>query len=89
MGFLYATGTSVPISQARALVHYTIGALGDSDFAQMALAYRYWAGVTLPSSCSKAMDLYMKVAHKGEFLLIVITINIKMKIGMLCLIKLP
>ncbi|CAH0728616.1 unnamed protein product, partial [Brenthis ino] len=64
MGFLYATGIGVPVSQAKALVHYTMGALGDSDYAQMALAYRHWAGVTLPSSCPKAMDLYMKVAHK-------------------------
>lgn len=66
MGFLYGTGVGVPVSQARALVHYTLGSLGGSDYAQMALAYRHWAGVTLPSSCSKAMDLYMKVAHKGE-----------------------
>ncbi|KAM3959331.1 HMG-coA reductase degradation 3 [Aphomia sociella] len=64
MGFLYATGTSVPVSQAKALVHYTLGAAGDSDFAQMALAYRHWAGVTVPSSCPKALDLYMKVAAK-------------------------
>ncbi|KAI8424794.1 hypothetical protein MSG28_006726 [Choristoneura fumiferana] len=64
MGFLYATGTAVPVSQAKALVHYTLGALGDSTYAQMALGYRYWAGVTVPSSCQKAMDLYMKVAAK-------------------------
>lgn len=68
MGFLYATGTSVPVSQARALVHYTLGAIANSDYAQMALAYRYWAGVTLPASCEKAMDLYMKVAHKGNII---------------------
>ncbi|XP_026743235.1 protein sel-1 homolog 1 isoform X1 [Trichoplusia ni] len=64
MGFLYATGIAVPVSQAKALVHYTMGALGDSDYAQMALAYRYWSGNTVPSSCPKAMDLYMKVASK-------------------------
>ncbi|CAH2044650.1 unnamed protein product, partial [Iphiclides podalirius] len=64
MGFLYATGLGVTVSQARALVHYTFGMLGGSDYAQMALAYRYWAGVTVPSSCPKAMELYMKVATK-------------------------
>ncbi|XP_075983312.1 HMG-coA reductase degradation 3 [Anticarsia gemmatalis] len=64
MGFLYATGIAVPVSQAKALLHYTLGALGDSDYAQMALAYRYWSGNTVPSSCHKAMDLYMKVASK-------------------------
>ncbi|XP_050354285.1 protein sel-1 homolog 1 isoform X2 [Nymphalis io] len=64
LGFLYATGVGVGVSQARALLHYTLGALGDSDYAQMALAYRHWAGVTLPSSCPKAMELYMSVAQK-------------------------
>lgn len=64
MGFLYATGIAVPVSQGKALLHYTLGALGDSDYAQMALAYRYWSGNTVPSSCPKAMDLYMKVASK-------------------------
>lgn len=64
MGFLYATGIAVPVSQGKALVHYTMGAIGDSDFAQMALAYRHWSGITVPSSCPKAMDLYMKVAAK-------------------------
>lgn len=70
MGFLHATGLGVPVSQARALVHYTLGALADSEHAQMALAYRHWAGVTLPASCPKAMDLYMKVAAKGNSVLI-------------------
>nr|XP_026498940.1 protein sel-1 homolog 1 isoform X1 [Vanessa tameamea]XP_026498941.1 protein sel-1 homolog 1 isoform X1 [Vanessa tameamea] len=64
LGFLHATGVGVPVSQARALLHYTLGALGDSDYAQMALAYRHWAGATLPGSCPRAMELYMKVAHK-------------------------
>ncbi|KAH9642969.1 hypothetical protein HF086_013530 [Spodoptera exigua] len=64
LGFLYATGIAVPVSQAKALVHYTMGAIGDSDFAQMALAYRYWSGNTVRMSCLKAMDLYMRVASK-------------------------
>ncbi|KAJ2938511.1 hypothetical protein O0L34_g13007 [Tuta absoluta] len=64
MGFLYATGIGVPVSQAKALVHYTLGSLGDSDYAQMSLAYRHWAGITVPASCPKAMDIYMKVAAK-------------------------
>ncbi|GBP24427.1 Protein sel-1 homolog 1 [Eumeta japonica] len=61
---MYATGFGLPVSQAKALVHYTMGALGDSTFAQMALAYRYWSGATVPSSCPKALDLYMKAAAK-------------------------
>ncbi|KAG7297630.1 hypothetical protein JYU34_018342 [Plutella xylostella] len=64
LGFMYATGTGVPVSQARALVHYTAGALAGSTYSQMALAYRYWAGHTLRASCHDALTLYMKVAAK-------------------------
>ncbi|KPI92071.1 Protein sel-1-like 1 [Papilio xuthus] len=60
----HGTGLGVSVSQARALLHYTLGALAGSDFAQMALAYRHWAAVTVPASCPKAMQLYMKVAAK-------------------------
>lgn len=66
VGFLHAAGLGVGVSQARALLHYTLGALGGSDFAQMALAYRHWAAVGVPASCPKAMQLYMKVAAKGR-----------------------
>lgn len=66
LGFLYATGIAVNASQARALVHYTFGAIGGSSWAQMALGYRYWSGVTVPASCEKALDFYRKVANKGE-----------------------
>lgn len=66
MGFLYATGIGVPVSQAKALVHYTVGAIGDSTFAQMALAYRHWAGHTVPASCPAALQLYARVAQKGK-----------------------
>ncbi|KOB64433.1 putative Sel1l protein, partial [Operophtera brumata] len=64
MGFLYASGIAVPVSQPKALVHYNLGALGHSSYAQMALAYRHWAAVSVPGSCPKALDLYMKVAAK-------------------------
>ncbi|XP_043260848.1 protein sel-1 homolog 1-like [Colletes gigas] len=65
MGFLYATGLGgVNASQAKALLHYTIAALGGDTRAQMALGYRYWAGITTPASCEKALDFYSKVANK-------------------------
>ncbi|VVC88578.1 unnamed protein product [Leptidea sinapis] len=64
LGFLHATGLGVPVSQAKALVYYQMGAIGDSDFAQMALGYRYWQGVTVPNSCNLALQLYMRVASK-------------------------
>ncbi|KAE8744202.1 hypothetical protein FOCC_FOCC009122 [Frankliniella occidentalis] len=64
LGFLFATGISVNASQARALVHYTIAALGGSQWARMALGYRYFAGATVPNSCEKSLDFYRKVANK-------------------------
>ncbi|XP_015597864.1 protein sel-1 homolog 1 [Cephus cinctus] len=65
MGFLYATGLGgVNASQGKALLHYTIGALGRDTRAQMALGYRHWAGVTTPASCERALDFYRKVANK-------------------------
>lgn len=64
---MHATGIGVPVSQAKALVHYMIGAIDGSTFAQMAMAYRFWSGVTVTSSCSKALDFYMKVAGKGLY----------------------
>ncbi|KAG7202762.1 hypothetical protein KM043_009931 [Ampulex compressa] len=65
MGFLYATGLGgVNASQGKALLHYTVAALGGDTRAQMALGYRHSAGVTTPASCEKALDFYRKVANK-------------------------
>ncbi|XP_012242125.1 HMG-coA reductase degradation 3 [Bombus vancouverensis nearcticus] len=65
MGFLYATGLGgVQASQAKALLHYTVAALGGDTRAQMALGYRHWAGITTPASCERALDFYRKVANK-------------------------
>ncbi len=57
---MHASGIGFNVSQARAIVHYTMAALGDNSFAQMALAYRYWAGVSVPISCEKALEFYRK-----------------------------
>ncbi|KAF5291355.1 hypothetical protein FQA39_LY03506 [Lamprigera yunnana] len=64
LGFLYATGLSVNISQAKALVYYTFAAMDGSTWAQMALGYRYWSGVTVAPSCERALDYYRVVADK-------------------------
>lgn len=65
MGFLYATGLGgVNASQPKALLHYTVAALGGDTRAQMALGYRHWAGVTTPASCERALDFYREVANK-------------------------
>ena len=62
-GFLHATGTSVNSSQSKALLHYSFAAFGGSSFAQMALGYRYWAGVGVATSCEKALDYYRRVVR--------------------------
>ncbi|KAK4884553.1 hypothetical protein RN001_000824 [Aquatica leii] len=64
LGFLYATGLGVHVSQAKALVYYTFAALDGNTWAQMALGYRYWSGVTVAPSCEKALDYYRIVADK-------------------------
>lgn len=65
MGFLFATGIGgVNASQGKALLHYTIAALGGDVRAQMVMGYRHWAGVTTPASCERALDFYRKVAKK-------------------------
>ncbi|EZA53681.1 hypothetical protein DMN91_007770 [Ooceraea biroi] len=65
LGFLYATGIGgVNASQGKALLHYTIAALGGNTRAQMVMGYRHWAGVTTPASCERALDYYRKVAKK-------------------------
>lgn len=66
MGFLYASGLAVNVSQAQALVYYTFAALGGNTWAQMALGYRYWSGITVAPSCEKALDFYRQVADKGK-----------------------
>lgn len=63
---MYAAGIGVNVSQPKALIHLTIGALGNSTWGQMALGYRYWAGVTVPAACDKALYFYRKVATKGN-----------------------
>ncbi|XP_062538412.1 protein sel-1 homolog 1-like [Armigeres subalbatus] len=64
LGLMYATGIGFNVSQSKALVYYTMAALGDNSWAQMALGYRSWAGVGVPNSCETALDFYRKVATK-------------------------
>lgn len=61
---MYSTGIGVNASQAKALVHYTVAALADNTWAQMALGYRYSFGITVSSNCEKALSYYRRVAKK-------------------------
>jgi len=62
LGFFYATGTQHNSSQSKALLHYTFGAFGGSNWAQMALGYRHFSGSGVAASCEKALDYYRRVA---------------------------
>ncbi|KAK9875383.1 hypothetical protein WA026_007778 [Henosepilachna vigintioctopunctata] len=64
LGFLYSSGFAVNVSQAKALVHYTFGAIGGNIWAQMIMGYRYWSGVTVTPTCEMSLDYYRKVAEK-------------------------
>lgn len=65
MAFLYAVGLHVPVSQAKALVHYVMAAVGGNVLAQLALGYRYFAGATVAYSCEKSLEYYKAVANNG------------------------
>lgn len=66
LGLMYATGLGVEPSQAKALIYYSIAAIGGDVFAQMALAYRYWSGISVMPSCESALVYYQKVAKAVE-----------------------
>ena len=66
LGLLHATGTHANSSQSKALLHYSFAAFGGSSFAQMAMGYRYWAGVGVATSCEKALDYYRRVVRMNQ-----------------------
>jgi SEL1 protein len=45
VGFMYATGLGGERDQAKATLYYTFAALQGHKPAQMAMGYRYWAGI--------------------------------------------
>lgn len=63
---MHSIGLGVEPSQAKALVYYTFAALSGNTFAQMALAFRHWSGISVMSSCESALNYYRKVAKKVE-----------------------
>ena len=67
LGFMYATGIggAVEPDQAKALLYYTFAAEGGSASADMAVAYRYHAGIGSPKNCDESVHYYKKVADKA------------------------
>ena len=66
LGLMYSIGLGVEPSQAKALIYYTFAASSGNTFAQMALGYRYWSGISVMSSCESALSYYRKVAKRVE-----------------------
>ncbi|VDM68163.1 unnamed protein product [Strongylus vulgaris] len=65
LAFMHATGMGVSkSSQAKALVYYMFSALGGNPLAQMAMGYRYYAGIAVPQNCENALSYYEKAAEK-------------------------
>ncbi|KAN0081237.1 hypothetical protein V8E55_008861 [Tylopilus felleus] len=64
LAFFYATGyaDAVPVDQGKAMLYYTFAAQGGHKGAQMALAYRYWSGISTTEDCSRAMEWYEAAA---------------------------
>ncbi|ORX35868.1 hypothetical protein BD324DRAFT_629317 [Kockovaella imperatae] len=66
LGVFYATGIgNVTEDQGKALLYYTFSALQGYKPAQMALGYKYWAGIGVKEDCQVALDYYSDAAEKA------------------------
>ncbi|KAH9922080.1 HCP-like protein [Fomitopsis serialis] len=66
LGFFHSTGYHgvVPIDQAKAQLYLTFAAHGGHKGAQMALGYRYWAGVGVAENCMDSLSWYEDAAEQ-------------------------
>ncbi|QRV84389.1 Sel1 domain-containing protein [Ceratobasidium sp. AG-Ba] len=67
LGFFYATGYDgiVPVDQAKASLYYTFGAAGGDAASQMAMGYRYWAGIGVAEDCMAALEWYERASNQA------------------------
>ncbi|KAL4079286.1 hypothetical protein J3A83DRAFT_4208580 [Scleroderma citrinum] len=67
LAFFYATGYAdvVSIDQTKALLYYTFAAQGGDKGAQMALAYRYWSGISTLEDCPRTVGWYEEAADQA------------------------
>lgn len=69
LGFMNSIGIGQNVSQAKALLHFTMAAIPDESspdvdiLAKMIMAYRYWTGVTVKSNCELSLKFYQQVAN--------------------------
>jgi SEL1 protein len=67
LGVYYSNGLGgvVPRDQAKALLHYTFAAIRGDTRAEMAMAFRYHAGIGAPRNCETAVRYYKRAADKA------------------------
>ncbi|CAH0056666.1 unnamed protein product [Clonostachys solani] len=67
LGVYYSTGLGgvVPADQAKALLHHTFGAANGDLRSEMAIAFRYLAGIGTVKNCEKSVGHYKNVANKA------------------------
>lgn len=67
VGLMYSTGIggAVERDQARALLYYTFAANQGHTRAEMTVAHRHHAGISVPKSCENAVKYYKRVADKA------------------------
>jgi SEL1 protein len=66
LAFFHATGWrgAAPRDPAKAQLYYTFAAHGGDRGAQLALGYRYWAGIGTQRDCARAMEWYAAAAEQ-------------------------
>ena len=62
LGFLHAAGLGVVKHVGAALLYWTLAAEGGSNFARMALAFRYFTGTDVEEDCERASEYYRLAA---------------------------
>ncbi|KAG8707821.1 ERAD-associated protein, partial [Ceratobasidium sp. 394] len=67
LGFFYASGYGgvTPVDQAKASLYYTFGAAGGDPASQMAMGYRYWAGIGVAEDCMAALEWYERASNQA------------------------
>ncbi|KAG8705956.1 ERAD-associated protein [Ceratobasidium sp. 395] len=67
LGFFHATGYDgvVPVDQAKASLYYTFGASSGDAASQMAMGYRYWAGIGVAEDCMAALEWYERASNQA------------------------
>lgn len=64
LGFMYASGIGVNVSQARAILYYSLASYGGNTWAQMVLGYRHLGGIGVTANCDLALEYYTRVARE-------------------------